>query len=96
MIYNYTITTPLDEDNGLTRVLKDVSITPGEALKLYKRHHENLRGETIIKKRNSNTWQVIKLEELKKGSRGKNKSERQKGCLQNKYLKKRCKNGKCN
>lgn len=49
MIYNYTITTPLDEDDGLTRVLKDVSITPGEALKLYKRHHENLRGETSLK-----------------------------------------------
>lgn len=49
MIYNYTITTPLDEVSGLTRVLKDVSITPGEALKLYKRHHEDLRGKLLLK-----------------------------------------------
>lgn len=79
MIYNYTITTLLDEVNGLTRVLKDVSITPGEALKLYKRHHEDLRGKTIIKKRNSNTWQVIKLEELKKEVEEKTKVKGKRG-----------------
>lgn len=67
MVYNYVITTALNEiSNGLIKVLKDVSITSREALELYKRHHENLEGETIIKKRDNNTWQVIELEELKK------------------------------
>lgn len=68
MIYNYVITTALNEitGEGLIRVLKDVSITPGEALKLYKRHHENLEGETIIKKRDSASWQIIELTDLKK------------------------------
>lgn len=51
MIYNYVITTALNEitGEGLIRVLKDVSITPGEALKLYKRHHENLGGKLLLK-----------------------------------------------
>ena len=81
MIYNYVITTALNEitGEGLIRVLKDVSITHGEALKLYKRHHENLEGETIIKKRNSNTWQVIELEELKKEVEEKTKVKGKRG-----------------
>lgn len=44
MVYNYIITTSLNKKiNGLMQVIKDVSITPGEALKLYLRHHEKLR-----------------------------------------------------
>ena len=43
MIYNYTITTKLKEikkgNEVYSKVLKDVSITASEALKLYLRHH---------------------------------------------------------
>lgn len=44
MIYNYTITTKLKEikkgNEVYSKVLKDVSITASEALKLYLRHHK--------------------------------------------------------
>lgn len=67
----------IKKDNEVySKVLKDVSITASEALKLYLRHHEDLRGET---KRNSNTWQVIKLEELKKEVEEKTKVKGKRG-----------------
>lgn len=80
MVYNYIITTSLNKKiNGLMQVIKDVSITPGEALKLYLRHHEKLRGETIIKKRDSASWQIIELTDLKKEVEAKVKAKGKRG-----------------
>lgn len=70
MIYNYTITTKLKEikkgKDVYSKVLKDVSITASEALKLYLRHHKKFDDKCVIKKRVGSLWHIITASELEK------------------------------
>lgn len=70
MIYNYTITTKLKEikkgNEVYSKVLKDVSITASEALKLYLRHHKKFADKCIIKKRVGCLWHIMTASELEK------------------------------
>lgn len=70
MIYNYTITTKLKEikkgNEVYSKVLKDVSITASEALKLYLRHRKKFADKCIIKKRVGCLWRIITASELEK------------------------------